>query len=127
MAYVDCLLQVQRLSQRCKVVGVGVHVVAIRGLARPAVTTAVMRNGAITMRGQEDHLIFPGIRAQRPAMTEDHGLSRAPILVVDFAAVFGRNRGHREPPCFWLYLSLTWLLRQPGPPVFQSSFLEAVR
>jgi hypothetical protein len=53
-----------------------------------------MRNGAITMRGQKDHLIFPGIRAERPTMTEDHGLSRAPILVVDIAAVFGRNRGH---------------------------------
>jgi hypothetical protein len=66
-------------------------------------TTAIMRKDAITMRNQKYHLVFPGIRAERPTMTEDHGLSRAPILVIDFAAIFGRNRGHEEPPCFLLW------------------------
>ena len=56
--------------------------------------TAIMRKDAITMRNQKYHLVFPGIRAERPTMTEDHGLPRASILVVDFATVFGRNRGH---------------------------------
>src|ERR1035437_697541 len=94
MANVDRLLQVQRFRQRCKVVCVSVHVIATRWLARTAMTAAIMSNGAITMRGQEYHLIFPGICTERPTMTEDHGLSGAPILVVDCAAVFGRNCGH---------------------------------
>ena len=31
---------------------------------------------------KEQHLVFPGIRAQRPTMAEDHRLARAPVLVV---------------------------------------------
>src|ERR1039458_1073584 len=96
MADVDRILQVQRFGQCREIVCVSIHIVAIPWLARPAVTTAVMRNGAMGMRRQEDHLIFPGICAERPTMTEDHGLSRAPILVVDFTVVFGRNRGHLD-------------------------------
>jgi hypothetical protein len=30
------------------------------------------------------HLVFPGVRSQRPAVAEDDGLSCAPVLVVQF-------------------------------------------
>src|SRR4051812_30346403 len=36
VAYVDGIIQVERFHKRRKVVGVGVHLVAVPGLARPA-------------------------------------------------------------------------------------------
>jgi hypothetical protein len=53
-----------------------------------------MRNRAVSMRGQKHHLVFPGIRIQRPAVTEDHGLTRSPVLEIDLRSVFRRNSRH---------------------------------
>ena len=78
VADVDRVLQIERFDQRREVVGVGVHFVAVPRLARPAVAAAIMRDAAIAARGQKEHLVFPGVRAQRPAVAEDHGLSRCP-------------------------------------------------
>src|ERR1035437_8199164 len=100
MADVDRILQVQRFGQRRKVVGVSVHLVAIPGLARPAVTAAIMGYRAKSTRGEKHHLVFPGVRAQRPAMTEDYGLTCAPVLVVDCGSVFRRDRGHQMSSVF---------------------------
>src|ERR1019366_7063205 len=61
---------------------------------------AVMGDAAVSADAQKHHLVFPGVRAQRPPVTEDHGLSRAPVLVVDLRAVFGSDRGHCLSP--WL-------------------------
>ena len=51
---------------------------------------AVMGDAAVSVGAQKQHLVFPGVRAQRPAMAEDHGLSAAPVLVIeiDVARVF---------------------------------------
>ena len=78
VADVDRVLQVERLDQRREVVGVGVHVVAVPRLAGAAMAAAVVRDAAVAACGQEDHLVFPGVGAQRPAVAEDHGLSRCP-------------------------------------------------
>src|ERR1035437_8109990 len=56
---------------------------------------AVMGDAAVSAGAQKHHLVFPGVRAQRPAMAEDHGLSAAPVLVIDLRAVFRRDRVHR--------------------------------
>lgn len=56
--------------------------------------TAVMGDAAKAVGGQEYHLVFPGVRAQRPAMAEDYGLSGASVLVIDFSVVFGDERAH---------------------------------
>jgi hypothetical protein len=56
---------------------------------------AVMGDAAISVGNQKEHLVFPGVCAQRPAMAEDCGLSAAPVLVIDLRSVFGRDRGHR--------------------------------
>jgi hypothetical protein len=53
---------------------------------------AVVGDAPGALRRQEDHLVLPGIGAQRPAMAEDHRLSPAPVLVVDLGAV-----GRGEP------------------------------
>ena len=95
VADVDRVLQVERFDERREVVGVGVHVVAVPGLARAAVAAAVVRDAAVAVRRQEDHLVFPGVGAQRPAVAEDDRLPAAPVLVVDLRAVFGRDRAHR--------------------------------
>ena len=42
-----------------------------------------MGDGPVAVRGQEEHLGLPGIRAERPAVAEDDRLSGAPILEVD--------------------------------------------
>jgi len=89
---VDRVLQVERFDERRKVVGIGVHVVVIPGLVRSAMAAAVMRDTAVSMGGQKHHLVFPGVRAQGPAMAEDDGLSLAPVFVVHLRAVLGRDR-----------------------------------
>jgi len=43
---------------------------------------------------KKHHLVFPCVRAQRPAMAEDHGLSATPVLVIYLRTVFRCNRAH---------------------------------
>src|SRR5712692_7130270 len=90
----DRVLQVERFNQRREVVGVGVHLVAIPGLAGPSMAAAVMRDAAVSAVGQKQHLVFPGVRAQGPAMAENYRLSLAPVFIVDFRAVFRPDRRH---------------------------------
>ena len=78
VADMDRVLQIERSTERGEIVGVGVHVVAVPGLARAAVAAAVMRDAAVAARGQKEHLVFEGVRAQRPAVAEDDRLSRCP-------------------------------------------------
>ena len=64
------------------------------GLARPAMTAAVVRDTAIALRSEEEHLVFEGVRTQRPAMAEDNGLPRTPIVVINSRAIRGGDRAH---------------------------------
>jgi hypothetical protein len=59
--------------------------------------TAVMGNAAVSVGGQKHHLVLPGVRAQRPAMAEDYGLTAAPVFVVkiNVAGVFFADRDVR--------------------------------
>src|SRR5947208_16093169 len=43
---------------------------------------AVMSDAAISVGRKKEHLVLEGVRAQRPPMAEDDGLSAAPVLVV---------------------------------------------
>src|SRR5262249_8598586 len=63
-----------------------------------AVTAPVVRDDSIAVRAEKEHLVVPGIAAQRPAVAEDDGLAFAPVLVVDLRPVLGRDRAHRGPP-----------------------------
>jgi hypothetical protein len=53
VADVDRVLQVERFDERREVVGVGVHLVAIPGLARTAVAAAAMGDAAVSAGAQE--------------------------------------------------------------------------
>src|SRR6266508_4294479 len=92
MTDVDRVLQVERFNER-EVIGVGVHFVAVPWLARPAMPATVVGDTAVSAGGKKHHLVLPGVRAQRPAMAEDHGLSAAPVLVIniDGAGIFFTN------------------------------------
>jgi hypothetical protein len=59
--------------------------------------SAIVCDAAVSVGSQEDHLVFPRIGAQRPAVTEDQRLSLAPVLVIDLRAIFGRDSRHTVP------------------------------
>src|SRR6266849_3068047 len=105
----DRIPQFECFDNRRQVVRIGIHFIAIPGLARSAMAAAVMGDAAVTARSQKKHLVFPCVRTKRPAMAEDHGLSRAPVFVVDSRAVFSRNRAHK-------IFSLRFGLWKPKPP-----------
>ena len=90
----DRVLQIKRLYQRRQIVGVGVHFVAVPGLARPAMASAVMRYAAESAIGQKKHLVFERVRAQGPPMAENDWLTLSPILVVDLSPIFGCDCRH---------------------------------
>src|SRR5471030_1217610 len=52
---------------------------------------AVMRDAAVPVGAKRNHLVFPRVGAEWPAMAEDHGLSASPVLVINLRAVFRRD------------------------------------
>src|SRR5882672_10256665 len=92
MADVNRVFEVERVDQRREVVGVGVHVIAVPWLARAAV--AVVRDAAIAVRSQEEHLVLERVCGKWPAVAEHHGLSLAPVLVINVSTVLSRDRVH---------------------------------
>ena len=93
----DRVLQVELLDELSQVVRVGVHVVSLPRLARPAVAASVVGDAAIPLRRQKEHLVLEGVARERPAVAEDDRLSGAPVLVIDLRAVFGGNGAHGSP------------------------------
>jgi hypothetical protein len=83
MADVDRIAEVERGDQLGDVGRIGVHLIAVTGLARTAVTAPVMGDHAIAFAEEEHHLIVPVVGAQRPAVVEHDRLRvfRAPVLV----------------------------------------------
>src|SRR5271166_2513332 len=88
VAYMDCILKVEFFGEGGEIVGVGVHLVAVPGLSRPAVAAPVVRDDSIATLAEEQHLSVPVVRAERPSVTEHYGLAFSPVLVIDSRAVF---------------------------------------
>jgi hypothetical protein len=57
-------------------------------------TAAIMGDTAVALVDEEVHLVFEGVGVQGPAVAEDHGLSRAPVLVVKLGSIFGGEHAH---------------------------------
>lgn len=53
-------------------------------------------DAAVAMPGKKEHLGFPGIRTERPAVAEDDRCAGAPVLVVNLRSIAGRDRTHAE-------------------------------
>src|SRR5207253_11307837 len=83
MADVNCFPQVEMVGDGLQIVGIVVEVMAVGYLRRTAVASSVMGDDAIAVSEEEQHLRVPVIGRQRPAVTEDDGLSFAPILIID--------------------------------------------
>src|SRR5262249_51364450 len=94
MANMDHLLEFEVLHKLRQIIGIGVHIIAVPGLAGATMTSSVMCDAAISARGQEEHLILEGIGAERPAVAEHHWLPVTPIIVVNLRAVLGLDRTH---------------------------------
>jgi hypothetical protein len=50
----DCVLQVERFDKRREIVSVGIQVVAVPGLAGPALAAAVMSNAAVAAEARKN-------------------------------------------------------------------------
>ena len=59
--------------------------------------------------GKKEHLPVPGVGIQRPAMREGYNRPSAPVLVVDFGAVLGRDCAHSPGSFAFLVDDGVWL------------------
>jgi hypothetical protein len=89
------VLQVERIDDGGKVVGIRVHVVAVRRLVGTSVAAAVVSNDPVAFLHEEEHLRIPRVRVERPAVREHDGLAGAPVLEKDARTVFRDDRVHR--------------------------------
>src|SRR5439155_166634 len=71
-----------------------IHVMAATGLRGAAMAAPVVGYDAIAVLEEEQHLRIPIIGRQRPAVTENDGLTRAPVLEIDLCSIFGGGRVH---------------------------------
>jgi hypothetical protein len=98
MPDMDGIPEIEVGAQRREIVGVVVHVVTATGLRGPAVPTAIVRDDAIALVEEEQHLDIPIVSRKRPAMAEDDRFARTPVLVEDLRPVARRDRRHALPP-----------------------------
>src|SRR5689334_2818414 len=106
MPHVNRILQPEMIGDRFQVVRVMVHVVAAAGLGGAAMSAPIGGDHAVTFAKEKEHLRIPIIRRERPAVTEDDGLSTAPVFIidVDVLSVFltGSDVRHKKTPVEWL-------------------------
>src|SRR6266516_2437824 len=79
---------------------------AATGLGGAAMAAPVVGYDAIAVLEEEQHLRVPIICRQRPAVTENDGLTRAPVLEIDLCSIFGGDRVHgflSIPACLILH------------------------
>jgi hypothetical protein len=69
----------------------------------PAGFSGVFRSDGVTepirtaLAGQEEHLIFKGVRVEAIRVVKDNGLPFPPIFKIEFCAVFRGDGAHRIP------------------------------
>src|SRR5262245_34720677 len=86
--------QIEGFDYGPEVVGITVHVVVGRSLAGAAMAPAIERDAAVAVMHEEQHLTVPRVGIERPAVRKCDDRTSAPILVVDFGAVFGGDCRH---------------------------------
>jgi hypothetical protein len=93
-----CILEVELCGERRYVVGIGVHFVAGSSLRRAAVAAPVMRDDAVAVVQEEQHLVVPIVGAERPAVMEYDRLASTPVLVEYLGTVSGSDGRHGHVP-----------------------------
>jgi hypothetical protein len=104
----DCVLQLKLFRERCEIVGVGVHLVALPRLCGAAMPPPVVRNDSITSLAEEHHLSVPVVGSEGPAVTEHDGLAFSPVLVENLRTIFHRNRWHMLLSLVVIFCSLMY-------------------
>src|SRR6202166_1827797 len=99
MAHMDGIFQVEMRRKSRQVIGIMVHIVAVGGLTRAAVPTPIMGDHPKAVMQEEQHLVIPVVRTERPTMAENYRLSFTPVLVVNLYTVFSRDGGHEIFSC----------------------------
>ncbi|MND79544.1 hypothetical protein D3C80_712890 [compost metagenome] len=91
MPDMDGIFQIEMRRQLRHVGGIGIHLVAALRLAGTPMSAPVMRDDAISLMKEEQHLRVPVVGRKRPAVMEDDrlGILRTPVLVKDLRAVLG--------------------------------------
>ncbi len=87
MPDVNSALQIELLNNRGQIVCVGVEIITLPRLARATMSAAVGGNTAVAAGCEEKHLVFKGIGAQRPTVTEDDGRPASPVLIVNLCSI----------------------------------------
>ena len=87
----DGLAQVELLGQRDEVGHSVLDVIAGPDLRGSAMPSPVVSDHPIALVQEEHHLRVPVVGRQRPAMTENDRLARAPVLEEDLDAVGRRS------------------------------------
>src|ERR1043166_10313 len=96
VAYQRHVLQIEGFNDGGQILGIAVHIVSFRGLARSSVAAAVMRDHAETVLREEEHLTVPGVRAQWPAVREHYDRPLAPVFVINLRSILGFDCTHRS-------------------------------
>src|ERR1700733_12657967 len=115
VAHMNRVLQVELLSQHCKIVCVGVHIVAVPRLCGTAVPAPVVRDDSIAALAEEQHLSVPIVRGERPSVTEHDRLTATPVFVINLRTILCRDSWHNCSPhssCDFLLASFRGLPRQ---------------
>src|SRR5882724_2581250 len=122
MADVNRIPQIEMIGDGLQIVGIMVHVVSAAGLSRTAMSAPISRNDAETFAEEKKHLRVPIVGRKWPAMTEDDGLTAAPVFVidVDVSSVFFSDSYVRHDDDVPLGLSCT----RDVPPVARSALLN---
>src|SRR5690606_40642632 len=88
------LIEVQLFDELSEVIGVRIHVVAGRRLARASMATPIVRDCPVAVLRKEEHLSLPCIAVERPAVREDDAGCGAPVVLEALRAVAGGAVSH---------------------------------
>jgi hypothetical protein len=83
----DYILQVKRLQNGRKIVGVGIDIVSILRLLGSAVPSPIIGNCPKSMICKEHHLRIPLIGARGPGMREHNRLPSSPVPIKQLRTV----------------------------------------
>jgi hypothetical protein len=61
VADMDCFFQVEFFDKVGEIIGVGIQIIAMPGLLRPAMTSAVVSDATVAALGQKEHLVLEGV------------------------------------------------------------------
>src|SRR6202453_3082895 len=122
MADVNSVFEIEMRGQCGQVIGIVIHVVTVAHLRGTTMAAAVMRDDAIAVIEEEQHLRVPIVGRQRPAMAEYDRLTFPPILVENLHTVLGLNKHNVAS----IQMNVALIYSGPERSLFQPRDVEAI-